>query len=73
MKNIIIAVLIVISIVSFISISQMSSKASYWMNRAFATEAVLEEMIDSNEDYFLDVVMEGDCYNTWYSLGGNQQ
>ena len=72
MKNIIITVLVVISIVSFISISQMSSRACYWMDRTFAAEAVLEEMIDSNEDYFLDVVMERDCYNTWYSLGGNQ-
>ena len=72
MKNIIIAVLIVTSVVYVRSITQMSSRASYWMNRAFAAEAVLEEMIDSNEDYFLDVVMEGDCYNTWYSLGGNQ-
>lgn len=72
MKNIIIATLVIISIVSFISTYQMSSRASYWMNRTFAAEEVLEEMIDSNEDYFLDVVMERDCYNTWYSLGGNQ-
>ena len=72
MKNIIIATLVILSIVSFISTYQMSSRASYWMNRTFAAEEVLEEMIDSNEDYFLDVVMERDCYNTWYSLGGNQ-
>ena len=72
MKNIIIAILVIISIVSFISISQMSSRASYWMNRTLAAEEVLNEMIDSNEDYFLDVVMERDCYNTWYSFGGNQ-
>ena len=72
MKNIIIATLVIISIVSFISSYQMSSRASYWMNRTLAAEEVLNEMIDSNEDYFLDVVMERDCYNTWYSLGGNQ-
>ena len=72
MKNIIIATLVIISIVSFISIYQMSSRASYWMNRTLAAEEVLEEMIDSNEDYFLDVVMERDCYSSWYSLGGNQ-
>ena len=72
MKNIIIAILVILSIVSFISTYQMSSRASYWMNRTFAAEEVLNEMIDSNEDYFLDVVMERDCYNTWYSLGGNQ-
>ena len=72
MKNIIIATLVILSIVSFISTYQMSSRASYWMNRTLAAEEVLEEMIDSNEDYFLDVVMEKDCYNLWYSLGGNQ-
>ena len=72
MKNIIIATLVIISIVLFISTYQMSSRASYWMNRTLAAEEVLEEMIDSNEDYFLDVVIERDCYTSWYSLGGNQ-
>ena len=72
MKNIIIATLVIFSIVSFISTYQMSSRASYWMNRTLAAEEVLNEMIDSNENYFLDVVMERDCYNLWYSLGGNQ-
>ena len=72
MKNIIIATLVIISIVSFISTYQMSSRASYWMNRTLATEEVLNEMIDHDEDYFLDVVMERDCYSSWYSLGGNQ-
>ena len=71
MKNIIIATLVIISIVSFISTYQMSSRASYWMNRTLAAEEVLDEMIDHDEDYFLDVVMERDCYNTWYQLGGN--
>ena len=72
MKNIIIATLVIISIVSFISTYQMSSRASYWMNRTLATEEVLNEMIDHDEAYFLDVVMERDCYSSWYSLGGNQ-
>ena len=72
MKNIIIAILVIISIVSFISTYQMSSRASYWMNRTLVAEEVLNEMIDHDEDYFLDVVMERDCYSSWYSLGGNQ-
>lgn len=72
-KNIIIVVLAVVAIVSFISSYQMSSRASYWMNRCDAAEEVLEEMIDSNENYFLDVVMERDCYYHWHSFGGNQQ
>ena len=72
MKNIIIATLVIISIVSFISTYQMSSRASYWMNRCDAAEALIDEMADYDEDLFLDVFMEGDCYNLWYSLGGNQ-
>lgn len=71
MKNIIIATLVIISIVSFISTYQMSSRASYWMNRCDAAEALIDEMADYDEDLFLDVFMEGDCYNTWYQLGGN--
>ena len=71
-KNIIITILAILSIVSLISLSSMSSRASYWMNRTLAAEEVLNEMIDHDEDYFLDVVMERDCYSSWYSLGGNQ-
>lgn len=76
-KNISILVLAIISvisltIVSLTSIKSMSSRASYWMNRTLAAEEVLNEMIDHDEDYFLDVVMEKDCYSSWYSLGGNQ-
>ena len=73
MKNIVITILAVVSVVSFISCYQMSSRASYWMNRCDAAEEVINRMADDNEDYFLDVIMEGDEYNTWYSLGGNQQ
>lgn len=72
MKNIVIAILAVASIVSFISCYQMSSRASYWMNRCDAAEEVINRMADDNEDYFLDVIMESDEYNSWYSLGGNQ-
>lgn len=70
-KNIIILVLAIISIISLTSVSSMSERASYWMQRCDAAEEVLDEMIDHDEDYFLDVVMEGNCYNTWYQLGGN--
>lgn len=75
-KNISILVLAIIcvislTIVSLTSIKSMSFRASYWMQRCDAAEEVLDEMIDHDEDYFLDVVMEGDCYNTWYQLGGN--
>ena len=73
MKNIVITILAVVSVVSFISCYQMSSRASYWMNRCDAAEEVINRMADDNEDYFLDVIMEGDEYNSYYSLGSNQQ
>ena len=71
-KNIIIVVLAVVAIVSFISSYQMSSRASYWMQRCDAAESVIDRMADDNEDYFLDVIMEGDEYMEWFDLGGNQ-
>ena len=71
-KNIIILVLAIISIISLTSVSSMSSKASYWMQRCDAAESLINEMADDNEDYFLDVIMEGDEYTTWHNLGGNQ-
>ena len=71
-KNIIFVVLAVVAIVSFISSYQMSSRASYWMQRCDAAESVIDRMADDNEDYFLDVIMEGDEYMEWFDLGGNQ-
>ena len=71
-KNIIIVVLTVVAIVSFISTYQMSSRASYWMNRCDAAEAVIDRWANDDEDYFLDVIMEGDEYMEWFDLGGNQ-
>lgn len=71
-KNVIIVVLSVLVIVLFASVKSMSSRASYWMNRCDAAEAVIDRMADDNEDYFLDVLMEGDEYMEWFDLGGNQ-
>lgn len=71
-KNIIIVVLAVVAIVSFISTYQMSSRASYWMQRCDAAEKVIDRWANDDEDYFLDVIMEGDEYMEWFDLGGNQ-
>ena len=71
-KNVIIAVLTVLVIVLFISVKSMSSRASYWMNRCDAAESVIDRWANDDEDYFLDVIMEGDEYMEWYNLGGNQ-
>lgn len=70
-KNIIIAVLSILSIVSLTSLSSMSSRASYWMQRTIAAEAVIERCAEDCEDYFLDVLMEGDEYNDWITLESN--
>lgn len=72
MKNCIIALLSILVIMLFASVKSMSSRASYWMDRCDAAEAVIDRMADDNEDYFLDVIMEGDEYSEWFDLGGNQ-
>lgn len=71
-KNVIIAVLTVLVIVLFTSVKSMSSRASYWMQRCDAAESVIDRWANDDEDYFLDVIMEGDEYMEWYNLGGNQ-
>lgn len=71
-KNVIILVLAIISVISLTSVSSMSSRASYWMQRCDAAESLINKMADYDEDYFLDVIMEGDEYTTWHNLGGNQ-
>ena len=71
-KNVIIVVLSVLVIMLFASVKSMSSRASYWMQRCDAAESVINKMADNNEDYFLDVIMEGDEYSEWFDLGGNQ-
>lgn len=71
-KNVIIVVLVVLVIMLFASVRSMSSRASYWMNRCDAAEAVIDRWANDDEDYFLDVIMEGDEYMEWYNLGGNQ-
>ena len=71
-KNCIIVVLTILVIVLFASVKSMSSRASYWMNRCDAAESVIDRWANDDEDYFLDVIMEGDEYMEWYNLGGNQ-
>lgn len=70
-KNIIIVVLSILSIVSLTSLKSMSSRASYWMQRTVAAEAVIERCAEDCEDYFLDVLMEGDEFNEWITLESN--
>ena len=71
-KNVIILVLSVVLVVSLTSLESMSSRAAYWVKRTTAAEAVIERCAEDCEDYFLDVLMEGDEYREWFDLGGNQ-
>lgn len=68
MKNCIIVVLIVALFVSLFSINQMSSRASYWMNRCEAAENVIERVELDNENYVLDVLCESDAWYEWYEV-----
>ena len=68
MKNCIIIVLIVALLVSIFSVNQMSNRASYWMNRCEAAEAVIGRVEIDNEDYVLDVLCESDAWYEWYEV-----
>lgn len=67
-KNFIILVLFVISVTSLISLKSMSSRAAYWMERTTAAEAIIERCSKDCEDYFLDVLVEGDEFNDWVTI-----
>lgn len=64
-KNLIIVVLSVLVIMLFASVRSMSSRASYWMNRCDAAEAVIDRVESDNPDYVMDVLCEGDEWNIW--------
>lgn len=65
-KNAIIVVLTILSVVTIHSTMSMSARASYWMNRCEAAEAVIERVEEDNEDYVLDVLCESDAWCEWY-------
>lgn len=64
-KNFAILVLLVIVVVSFISLVQMSSRASYWMNRSEAAEDYIEALESDFPDY-IDTTSGTDAYSTYY-------
>lgn len=72
MKNCIIIVLAVVAAVALIEVSKMSDRASYWMNRCDAAEAVIDRVEEEQEDYVLDVLCEGDEWAYWLESGGDE-
>lgn len=71
-KNVIIVVLSVLVIMLFASVRSMSSRASYWMNRCDAAEAVISQVEEQQEEYVLDVLCEGDAWSYWMESGGDE-
>lgn len=65
MKKVIIVVLTILVIVLFASVKSMSSRASYWMSRCDAAEAVIDRVESDRPDYVMDVLCEGDEWNIW--------
>lgn len=65
MKNLVIVVLSIALVVCFFSVRSMSKRASYWMNRCDAAEAVISQVEEQQEDYVLDVLCEGDAWSEW--------
>lgn len=47
------------------SLINMSSYASYWMERSEAGERIIERIEIEQTDYVLDILSEGDEYQTW--------
>jgi hypothetical protein len=72
MKNLVIIVLATVAVVALIEVSKMSDRASYWMNRCDAAEAVIDRVEDEQEDYVLDVLCEGDEWAYWLESGGDE-
>lgn len=64
-KNIIIAVLVVVVIMLFVSLVQMSGRASYWMNRSEAADAYIEDL-EHDFPSFIDTTSGGDAYSEYY-------
>lgn len=64
-KNVIIVVLSMLVIMLFASVKSMSSRASYWMQRCDAAEAVIDRVETDIPDYVMDVLCEGDEWNIW--------
>lgn len=64
-SKIIILVLAVVAIVEFISVIQMSDRASYWMNRSEAAENYIRAL-ESDFPEYIDTTSGGDEYSEYY-------
>ena len=64
-KNVIITVLIVVVIMLFVSLIQMSNRASYWMHRSDAADRYIEDLEHDFPSY-IDTTSGGDAYSEYY-------
>lgn len=65
MKNPVIIAVIVCCIASVLNLISMHYLTSYWQHRAKSAEAVIYSVEQDNPDYVLDVLCEGDAWQTW--------
>lgn len=64
-KDFIIAVLAVIIAVLFVSVVQMSDRASYWMKRYDAASRYIKDLENDFPEY-IDTTSGGDAYSEYY-------
>lgn len=64
-KDFIIAVLMIVIAVLFISVRQMSDRASYWMKRSDAADRYIEEL-EKDFPSFIDTTSGSDAYSEYY-------
>lgn len=54
------------TIIAFSSVKRMSERASYWMNRSVAAEAVITTSMNLNESFYRKEVMITTQWDKWY-------
>lgn len=65
MKNLVIIATITCCIAAAVNLITSSYLTSYWKQRAISAEAVIYSVEQDNPDYVLDVLCEGDAWQTW--------
>lgn len=65
MKNIVISAAIICCIASVLNLVSVYYLKAYWKHRAISAEAVIYSVEQDNPDYVLDVLCEGDAWQTW--------
>lgn len=65
MKNLVIIATTICCVTAVATLLASSYLTSYWKHRAISAEAVIYSVEQDNPDYVLDVLCEGDAWQTW--------